>query len=186
MLLSAGCAAELTTSETDSKSSIEDDSWITWDTCSSKPNDHPCDFKLKDHNGNDWSLYENYETTMVLDFSTMWCGVCVNIAPHAQDLTDKYISEGHDFLWVTILIENQYGEPPTQQDLNNWRDIFGMTSSPVLAGSRDLIDLNAEEGFPITSWPTLIIINKEMVLTNGINGWNESVVTGWIDQALGI
>ena len=188
MLLSTGCAAQLTISEEDSNAKAEeiDNSWITWDTCSSKPGDHPCDFTLKDHNNEDWTLYNNYPTTMIIDFSTMWCGVCLNIAPHAQRLTDKYQNEGHDFLWVTILIENQYGQPPSQEDLKSWRDTYGMTTSPVLAGNRAMIDPTAEKGFPISSWPTLVIINKDMILKNGINGWNEAVITSWIDQEFDI
>ena len=33
---------------------------------------------------------------------------------------------------------------------------------------------------PITSWPTLVVIDQNMVLQYGINGWNEATVSGWV------
>ncbi len=57
----ASCMAELETPE-------EEPSPITWDACSQAIPDHPCDMTLLDQNGEDWNLYENYGSIIVLDF----------------------------------------------------------------------------------------------------------------------
>ena len=174
--------------EDTSEDSTEEDSysWETWTDCSQVPGDHHCNFTLTDQNGEDWTLYDNYQTVMVIDFSTMWCSVCRNIAPDVQAHMDSYTSRGYDFVWVTVLIENATGDAPELSEIQDWANTYGMTTSPVLMGSRDLIDLTAQSGYPITSWPTLVVINKDMVLYQGINGWNEATVFGWVDEALGI
>ena len=35
---------------------------------------------------------------------------------------------------------------------------------PVLGSDRNMIDYSAKTGYPITSWPTLVVIDKQMVL----------------------
>ena len=63
------------TSDSGADSAVEDSdsSPITWTECSGKPGEKACDFTFQDQNGNDWSLYDNYGTVMVVDFSTIWC-----------------------------------------------------------------------------------------------------------------
>ena len=47
-----------------------------------------------------------------------------------------------------------------------------------------MVDLTAQEGYPITSWPTLVVIDQNMVLRQGLNGWNENIITGWVEELL--
>ena len=54
----------------------------------------------------------------------------------------------------------------------------------VLLGDRSLVDLTAETGYPVSGWPTLVVIDQEMVLQHGINGWNEATVRGWVQGLL--
>jgi len=159
---------------------------VTWTECDQWPGSHPCDFTLKDQNQADWNLYDHYGTVILIDFSTMWCTVCKNIASDIEDIQSRYVSAGHNFLWVTVLIEDAQRGDVDPGDVTAWVDEYGITSSIVLAGSRDMIDLSGEDGYPITSWPTLVVIDDEMILTNGLNGWNEGVVLGWVDDALGL
>jgi thiol-disulfide isomerase/thioredoxin len=180
----SGCTPKLE-EQTDTEEVVTEEegyAFETWEECSQVPGEHPCNFTLQDHKGNDWTLYDNYEKVMVIDFSAMWCSVCANIAPDAQAFQDDYASQG--FLWVTVLIDDEGGEEVDQSDLERWVDAYGMTTSPVLGGSRDMVDLTAEDGYPITSWPTLVVISREMVLANGINGWNESTIRAWVEQEL--
>ena len=165
----------------------EEPSPITWTDCSGMPGDKACDFTFQDQNGDDWSLYDHYGTVMVIDFSTMWCGVCKSIAGDAQLHQDAYTNRGYDFLWVTVLVDNvSWGVPPEPDDIQDWVSAYGMTTSPVLAGDRTVIDLTAADGYPISAWPTLVVVDETLTVHNGLLGWNEETVFGWVDEVFGI
>jgi len=153
-----------------------------WEDCGGDIGEHPCDFTFVDQYGDMFQLYDNYGTVMVLDFSAMWCSVCNNIAHDAQVFMDSYGDQG--FLWVTVLIDDSQGNPPSEEDIQTWADIYGIDDAPVLAADRSIIDLTASNGFPISSWPTIVIVDRKMVTTNGIHGWNESTVTSWVEAQL--
>ena len=156
---------------------------VTWTECDQWPGSNPCDFSLTDQYGDTFTLYDNYNTVMVLDFSTMWCSVCKNIAPDVQIHQDTYGPQG--FLWVTILIEDVQGNDPDETDIQAWATTYGIVDSPVLAGNRaDFVDLSGMDGYPISAWPTMVVIDRGMVLTHGLNGWNEDTVLGWVEDAL--
>ena len=38
----------------------EDRSWVTWDECGQDIGQHPCNFTLLDHNGEEVELYDHY------------------------------------------------------------------------------------------------------------------------------
>ena len=112
----------------------------------------------------------------------MWCAVCQNIAPKADELIENYGEE--NFIWITVLIDSTaYGVPPTLADIQRWATAFDI-QSPVLAADLSMVDLNAITGYPITSWPTLVVIDKNMVLQYGINGWNETTIRTWVESLL--
>lgn len=165
----------------DTGEEIDDRSWVTWDDCGQDVGQHPCNFTLLNHLGEEVELYDYYGKVIVIDFSTMWCGICVNIAAEGDKLVTKY---GEDnVIWLTILIENQYGLPPTQEDLQSWVDMANI-QVPVLGSDRSMIDYSAKTGYPITSWPTLVVIDKEMVLKHGLNGWNGAAIDAWVSSLL--
>jgi hypothetical protein len=86
---------------------------------------------------------------------------------------------------VTVLIEDAQGNDPDETDIQDWATTYGIVDSPVLAGNRaDFVDLTGMTGYPISAWPTLVVIDRGMVLTNGLNGWNEDVILGWVEDAL--
>ena len=165
----------------DTQREIDDRSWLTWDTCSQKPQDHPCNFELVDQNGNKAELYDYYGKVIVVDLSTMWCGVCQAIAPVGESLVNEYGDD--NFVWLTILVEDETGLSPEVDDLQRWVSSYG-GAPPVLAGDRSLIDPLAETGYPVSGWPTLAVIDRNMILTNGINGWSESYIRSWVEDSL--
>ena len=166
----------------DTQPDVDDRPWETWTECSQKPGDHPCNFSLVDQHGNSVELYDYYDKVIVIDLSSIWCVVCQNIATKGDELVALHGEE--NFIWITILIDGSiYGVPPTPEEIQSWVEAFNI-QTPVLSGDRTMIDLSAETGYPVTSWPTLVVINKDMVLVNGINGWNESVIRSWIEASL--
>jgi len=166
---------------TDTREEVEDRSWVTWETCGHKPGDNPCNFELKNQHGEFVELYDFHEKVIVVDLSTMWCSVCQNIATKGDELMIDYGSD--NVVWLTILVENTTGESPSVDDLSQWANSYGI-SAHVLAGDRSLVDLNAETGYPVTGWPTLVVIDQNMMLYNGVNGWSETLIRGWVEQLL--
>ena len=119
---------------------------------------------------------------IVVDLSSIWCVVCNNIAAKGEEFVADYGAE--NVVWLTILVDGStYGTPPTLEEIQNWAAVYGLTG-PVLLGDRSLVDLSAETGYPVSGWPTLVVIDQEMVLQHGINGWNESTVRGWVQGLL--
>jgi len=164
------------------QSEVDDRPWETWTECAQKPGDHPCNFSLVDQHGNIVELYDYHDKVIVIDFSSIWCSVCQGIATKGDEFTALYGEDG--FIWITVLIDGAiHGIPPSPAEIQDWVNTFHV-QTPVLTGDRTLIDFNAETGYPINSWPTLIVIDKTMVLYNGLSGWNETTIRAWVETLL--
>tara|TARA_Y100000034_G_scaffold21392_1_gene24638 strand:+ start:105 stop:767 length:663 start_codon:yes stop_codon:yes gene_type:complete len=154
---------------------------IVWDTCSGEENDHPCNLTGPDQRGNDFGLYAQYGHSIVLDFSTGWCGPCRNAAAHAQEVQDLYRDAG--LLYITVLIENTNGDVPTQADVAQWADTYGLNDSLVVASSRSVLQSGGGT-WALSGWPTFYYIDSEMVLRDIDRGYNEQEVIHSIDWLL--
>ena len=160
----------------------EEPSPITWEECGYEIGEHPCDFTLEDQNGDDWNLYSNYGSIIILDFSTEWCAYCQVAASEANTFTAMY--EDDDVLYITIMIEDRYGtSPPPEDMIDYWVQYFGLTEA-VLRGDRNMLDASGENGWPIQAWPTFFIIDREMKLHKKIQGYSSSALMLEIDNML--
>jgi thiol-disulfide isomerase/thioredoxin len=171
-----GCKPSLTSGDTSNTPVADPYPWASWESCSQNTGDHPCNFTLSNQLLMDISLYDYYGGVIVLDLSTMWCGPCNSAAAEVQQVQDQYAEE---ITYITVLIENSTGDPPTAADITYWCDTYGITS-PVLAGSRDLIDVSGTNGWPLTAWPTFFFITDEMVLHTRLQGFSST----WIDTLI--
>ena len=156
----------------------EEVSPIDWEDCSYRIGEHICNLSLPDSNMEDFALYDHYGKPIVIQLSAEWCAPCHVAGMFAEETMEQWVAE--DLLWITILLENDEGERPNALDLAEWVEEMGITNSVVLAGSRDLIDLSGEHGFPLTSWPTFAIITDELLVYHGFSGWSE----GYLDQKI--
>jgi thiol-disulfide isomerase/thioredoxin len=155
---------------------------ITWTECSYKISEHICNVTLPDVDEVIHELYSYYGRPIVIQLSAEWCGPCNTAGTHAEGYMERYAD--HDLLWVTIILENTAGEPATTLDLMQWEASMNTVNALTLAGSRDLIDLTAENGFPLTSWPTFVVINTDMTIYHGFYGWSEAYLTSVLDSML--
>ena len=173
--------AELETPEDTQEEEVLPYEWATWETCSQIEGDHPCNFTLHDQNGNEVSLYDFHGSPIILDFSAMWCGPCQMAASDLQNTVDQYADD--DLRYVTVLIDNLNGEPPTQSDLEGWANSYGISES-VLGGNRDMIDYSAQVGWSLTSWPTFVGITSDMEVHLILQGYSTSLIEYLADETI--
>jgi len=141
-----------------------------------------CNLVLYDQNGHIWELYDHLGTVVLLDFSTAWCGPCQVAGHRAQPIQDDY---GDQIVFATVLIEGLSGEPATQEDVDTWVVEHGVTTSPVLQGSREYVmDPAGITGYLIGGFPTYVYIDKNMVIHTGHVGFNEEFVRMTLDGLL--
>jgi len=157
---------------------------IDWEDCSGKMSDHPCNFTLMDQYGNNWRLYDHVNEIIVLDFSTIWCGVCQHAAMSSEQYQDIYADKG--VVWVTILLENYYGQEPTLADIQEWAMVFGLEDAVVLAGHMGLLDPTSQKGWYISNLPLILVIDRNMVTTYRLDGYNALQIREWVDDMLTI
>ena len=144
-----------------------------WETCSQEIDDHPCNFSLIDQNGDEFQLYDHYGKIIILEFSAMWCRPCQSAAKEVEQVQDEY---SDDIVYVTVLIENEFRDPPVHRDINKWAKVFKIKDAPVLIGSRRMLNTNPASGWPLTAWPHFFIINKEMILKKSFTGFQEGKI----------
>ena len=139
-----------------------------------------CNFTLMDQNGDEVSLYDFYGKTIVLDFSTGWCGYCQVAAQEVQAVQDLYGEE--ELAYITVIIETHTGSDPDEAYISEWADMFGITTAPVLAGSRDLIDQGAALGWPVSAWPTFFFIDETMTVHESLRGYSSQMILDLIED----
>ena len=150
--------------------------------CGHAIGDDICDLVLRDQKDETWRLYDYKGDVIVLDFSAMWCGPCQSAASTVQEIQDFYSSEG--FSYVTILIDDPTGDTMELAEVQDWAATFGIETSPVLQGSRDLVDSDPSLGYPISSWPTFVFVDRDLSIFWGIYGYSEEYLKMVIEDML--
>ena len=136
------------------------------------------DMRLHDQHGDEVSLWQFYGSVIVIDVSTMWCGPCKTIASEVDDTWYDYKDDG--FMYLTLLPENESGQVPSQDDLNEWADDYGI-SAPVLAD---------DQGFgyqiePNGRYPTLMVLDRELkVVEDRVEPAEDAVIRALIESEL--
>ena len=133
-----------------------------------------CDFPAIDSVGNEVSLSSLYGKPIVLDLSAMWCGPCKAAGANTQHTADAL----GDVTLLTVLIENEYGEPPTAEDLERWSQSYDIESEPVWGSSRDIITnspIDRSRLF-LEGWPTFYFIDSEGNLQDYLKGYSEDEI----------
>ncbi len=173
-----GCTPAGDTDKAAEETAVVEESPITWDECSYRIGEHICNLSLPDSNMDYQELYDYYGRPIVIQLAAEWCAPCHVAGKFAEVTMEQWVAE--DLLWITVLLENTDREDTTAVDLAEWGTEMGTTNSLLWAGSRDLIDPSGEHGFPLTSWPTFVLVTSDMVVYHGWSGWSED----YLDQKI--
>ena len=143
-----------------------------------------CNLVLLDHDNEIWELYDLEGKVIILDFSTVWCGPCVNAAAHVQRIQDDYSDH---MVFATLLVQGATGQPATQQDVIDWKTVHGITSAPVLQASRDYVmDPAGITGYLVGGYPTYVYIDQNLIIHTGHVGFSEEYMRLTLDNLLGL
>jgi len=148
--------------------------------------DKACNFRLTDQNGETWDLYEHEGDVILLDFSTAWCYPCQIAGLSTQAIQDDYEDSGFHF--VTVLIDGHTaGLEPSTSEITRWVDEHGVTTAPILQGSRDkMIDPTGTgiDGYLLGAFPTYIYIGRDLKFYSAHVGFSEEYVRQTIEEGL--
>jgi len=151
--------------------------------CGHSVGENACDVRLLDQADQPWRLSDHLGDVVLLDLSAMWCAPCQTAAGTAQATQDHYSAQG--FHYVTILVVDTTNDTMELAEAQQWATEFGITTAPVLQGSRDLLQSSGTaHGYPVTSWPTFIVIDRSQTVASGLRGFSESYIRTMIEDAL--
>ncbi len=117
------------------------------------------DFKLKDLNGNDFSLSQTKGKVVILDFWATWCPPCRMEVPHFKDLYQRYKGKGLVIIGVAL----DQGGAATVRPFVQTNEI----DYPVLMADQIVV---ASYG-GIRSIPTTFIIDRKGRIVEKIVGY---------------
>jgi len=140
-----------------------------------------CNMIFYDQNREVWQLYDHEGKVIILDFSTAWCGPCQNAGHYVQPIQDDYEGKVE---FVTVLMDGLTGEPPNEEEINEWVVSHGITTAPVLYADRSVSDPTGVNGYLISGFPTYVFITKDLKIHSGAVGFNEEYVRTTIDGLL--
>jgi peroxiredoxin len=164
----------------DSTAPIED--IVEFENCGYSTGMHSCNFTFLNEENEEVNLYDFYESTIVLDFSTMWCYWCQQAAYDIPDTVELFKDD--DIVYITLLVENWTGQVPSQLDLKEWVAQFELNEPVLAAPKEEIIDSSEVAGFGVTAWPTFIFIDKEMIISSSLSGYSKEMINMSITDAL--
>lgn len=132
------------------------------------------DFTLLDKDGVAHTLYDHAGDVIVLDFSTMWCPHCRNLADDLEAVHTTYGSQGVTV--ITVLHENNQSQDPSPADLQAWIDAFSVTHA-VLADPGGL----TEAVFGGFYQPNALILDRDLTVVWRMTG---SAAASGLDAAV--
>ncbi|HMV67816.1 MAG TPA: redoxin domain-containing protein [Myxococcota bacterium] len=129
-------------------------------------------FTLVDQFGDRVDLYDfaRKGAPIVIDISAEWCGPCNELAAWMDDENSSYddilgpevrkaVSKG-ELYWVTILGEDNDGNPAPPATSKRWYREYKNPAIPVLADQRHA----ATDWTEIEFWPYLLLLDEDMVI----------------------
>jgi thiol-disulfide isomerase/thioredoxin len=129
---------------------------------------------------------------VIIDISAQWCPPCQATASWLSGGTDSYGLEGYygdvraavdagDIYWVTLLVEDNAGNPATWQTSKQWDTAYPNEAIPVLADPEMSLFYSLEQG----GFPSFHAIDENMVIVYRNGDTNQLDFTA-LDTAMAI
>jgi thiol-disulfide isomerase/thioredoxin len=138
------------------------------------------DVRGLDVDGDEVSLWQFYGSVIVLDISTMWCSPCRDLAEKVQETADHY---GDALVYLTIMPEDLEYETPSEDELAEWMDYYGILTEPVLSDpdqySYDVVPPGSATGFP-----AVFVIGRDLRIGTRVNPPTDDNVRAALDEIL--
>lgn len=139
---------------------------------------HP-DIRMVDQNGEEVSMWQFYGSVVVIDFSTMWCAPCAELATHVDETWKDY--EGDGFMYLTVLSQDHLSQVPDVGELNEWAEEYEITA-PVL---QDGVGYTDGVIPPPQNFPQVMIVGRDMrILDDSIEPAEDPSIRAAIEAAL--
>jgi hypothetical protein len=136
------------------------------------------DFLLMDQHGDNVSIWQFYDLLVAVNVSTMWNFQSQELAGGVEETYQDFKDER--FIYLTILSQNLEDETPSQENLNEWADFFGLTT-PVVA------DKDGEYSEPLVGgepYPILLLLNRDLTIREKIESPTDQELRLAIEEAL--
>jgi len=118
------------------------------------------DFLLVDQFGDTVNLYSFYGQVILLKNSASWCGPCRSSEEEAEARYQNFRDDG--FIQITLLGEDNAGQPPNDAALNDWADTpANPVTFPVVSDGQWGVGNRYERDGGI---PTFSVVGRDMTL----------------------
>ena len=92
------------------------------------------------------------------------------------------------------MLENKYGDPPTEYDIDAWVSSHAVTTAPILEGSKEkmidpqdgTVDDPGATGYLLGAYPTYIYIGRDMKFYAGHVGFSEEYIRQKIEEGYNV
>lgn len=193
LVLLSGCVPHLYSSAGDDSEATE---WTlpknTWKQCGTPSPyfyDEPTgydvgerfpDARVDDQNGDTVSVWQFTGCVTVVDLSTSWCGPCQELATHVDEMYAKYDADG--LAYVTLLSQDEGNNDTDRQDLIEWSENFGVTTTPILADHVYTWEILGGA----VAFPRVLLLDRDMRVLNDNVGQTHDVIEAAVKDALGL
>ena len=137
----------------------------TWDATSGAVGERLPRSAWTDQFGDAVDLYDfaGHDVPVMLALCATWSPECADLP--GSDVVISGIVQGEVF-WITVLTQDDAGNPPTRAVLEEWDASHGLDGVPVLAGDE------AEDTWVPVGWPTLVLLDAGLTVESArVNSW---------------
>jgi thiol-disulfide isomerase/thioredoxin len=148
------------------------------------------DIRGVDQFGKEVSLWQFWGHHVLLDVATVWCIPCRELAMGTEQVYQEFIED--DFIYLTVLHENNDNLAPTADDLSSWAQFpefhpdddhpYDLITAPIISdpfGESGSIGAVRQNQYPVA-----LLIGPDMTVMERIEPVTEARIVEVIEETL--